>query len=90
MQVEKVARLARLSLKEEEREELGRQLQDILHFVHQLQEVDTEGIEPLVPIFEETPMREDEPKRDFDPELVLGYAPEGEGSFFVVPRVVEY
>ena len=35
-------------------------------------------------------MREDEAVKDFDPQLILRQTPEGEGGFFVVPRVVEY
>ncbi len=88
--VEKVAHLARLRLTEEEKEYFEKQLTSILHFVEQLQEVDTSKVEPLTPSFEETPMREDEPMKDFDTELVLQKAPKAEGSFFVVPRVVEY
>ncbi|MEJ7556653.1 Asp-tRNA(Asn)/Glu-tRNA(Gln) amidotransferase subunit GatC [Hydrogenobacter sp. T-2] len=88
--VEKIAHLARLRLTEEEKEYFERQLTSILHFVEQLQEVDTSEVEPFTLPFEETPMREDEPLKDFDPQLVLEQAPEAEGSFFVVPRVVEY
>lgn len=90
MKVEKVANLARIRLTEEEKEHFEKQLQSILSFVEQLQEVNTEGIEPYTPYFEETPMREDEAVKDFDPQLILRQTPEGEGGFFVVPRVVEY
>lgn len=90
MKVEKVAHLARLKLTEEEKEKLPEQLDRILRFVEKLQEINTEGIEPYTPHFEETPMREDIPEKDFDPALVLSQAPHAEGSFFVVPRVVEY
>ncbi|MCX8164472.1 MAG: Asp-tRNA(Asn)/Glu-tRNA(Gln) amidotransferase subunit GatC [Aquificaceae bacterium] len=90
MHVEKIAYLARLNLTEEEKDSLGGQLENILKFVQQLQEVDTTHVEPFVPYFEETPMREDEPLKGFDPSLVLRRAPGAEGSFFAVPRVVEY
>ncbi|MFN3975515.1 MAG: Asp-tRNA(Asn)/Glu-tRNA(Gln) amidotransferase subunit GatC [Aquificaceae bacterium] len=90
MKVEKVAQLARIRLTEEEKEYFEKQLESILSFVEQLQEVNTEGVEPYIPQFEETPMREDQMLKDFDPQLVLKQAPESEGSFFVVPRVVEY
>ncbi|MEJ5338126.1 MAG: Asp-tRNA(Asn)/Glu-tRNA(Gln) amidotransferase subunit GatC [Aquificaceae bacterium] len=88
--VEKVAHLARLRLTEEEKEYFEKQLKSILHFVEQLQEVDTWQVESFTSHFDETPMREDEPSRDFEPYLILEKAPEGEGGFFVVPRVVEY
>lgn len=81
MKVEKVAHLARIRLTEEEKEHFEKQLQSILSFVEQLQEVNTEGIEPYTPHFEETPMREDEAVKDFDPQLILRQAPEGEGGF---------
>lgn len=90
MMIEKVAYLARLKLTEEEKERLEVQLQSILRFVEQLQELDTAEVEPFTYEFEETPMREDEPVRDFDPQLVLNTAPDAEKGFFVVPRVVEY
>ncbi|MFN3598652.1 MAG: Asp-tRNA(Asn)/Glu-tRNA(Gln) amidotransferase subunit GatC [Aquificaceae bacterium] len=90
MKIEKVAHLARIRLTEEEKEYFERQFQSILSFVEQLQEVSTEGVEPYTPTFEETPMREDDPVRNFDPTLILKQAPDGEGNFFVVPRVVEY
>ncbi len=88
--VEKVANLARLKLTGEEKEYFEKQLTSILHFVEQLQEVNTSEVEPFTSSFEETPMREDEPLQDFDSELVLEKAPQAEGNFFVVPRVVEY
>ncbi len=90
MMVEKVAHLARIRLTEEEKEYFEKQLQSILSFVEQLQEVDTEGVEPFTPYFDETPMREDEVVKDFDPQLVLRRAPQSKDGFFVVPRVVEY
>ncbi len=90
MEIKKVAYLARIKLTEEEEEYFEKQLQSILSFVEQLKEVDTEGIEPFLPPFEETPLRNDDPVRDFDPSLLLKQAPESEDNFFVVPRVVEY
>lgn len=90
MRVEKVAQLARLKLTQEEKEHLERQLENILEFVEQLQEIDTEGVQPYTPHFDETPMREDHVVRDFEPSSLLNQAPEAEGNFFVVPRVVEY
>jgi len=44
----KVAQLAKLELSEEEVELFSRQLADILNFVNQMNEVDTEGVEPFV------------------------------------------
>ncbi|MDQ7038940.1 MAG: Asp-tRNA(Asn)/Glu-tRNA(Gln) amidotransferase subunit GatC [Aquificota bacterium] len=87
--VERIARLARLKLTEEEVEVFQRQLGDILEFVNQLNELDTEGVEPYIEQAERTPMREDVPGESLSQEEALMNAPESEGGFFVVPRVVE-
>ncbi|MDQ7083314.1 MAG: Asp-tRNA(Asn)/Glu-tRNA(Gln) amidotransferase subunit GatC [Aquificota bacterium] len=87
--VERIARLARLKLTEEEVEVFQRQLGDILEFVNQLNELDTEGVEPYIEQSERTPMREDVPGESLSQEEALMNAPESEGGFFVVPRVVE-
>ncbi|WP_461829276.1 Asp-tRNA(Asn)/Glu-tRNA(Gln) amidotransferase subunit GatC [Aquifex sp.] len=85
----KIANLAKLELKEEEIELFQKQMADILDFVSQLEELDTEGVEPYIQEFTETPMREDVPKPSLPREKALMNAPEQEDGFFVVPRVVE-
>jgi len=87
--VRRVAHLARLKLTEEEVEMFSRQLSDILSFVEQLGELDTEGVEPYIQGVEETPMREDKPGETLPQEEALKNAPERENGFFVVPRIVE-
>jgi aspartyl-tRNA(Asn)/glutamyl-tRNA(Gln) amidotransferase subunit C len=87
--VRKIAHLARLKLTEEEIETFQSQLGDILRFVDQLNDLDTEGVEPYIEEVETTPMREDEPGGSLSQEEALMNAPEREGGFFVVPRVVE-
>lgn len=82
--------MARLSLAQEEKKNLEKQLSDILGFVEQLQEVNTDGVEPFLPEFEKTPMREDEAQKGFKQEQALMNAPHKDNGFFVVPRVVEY
>lgn len=88
--VRHVAKLARLELTDEEFAHYGRQLQVILEYVDQLKEVDVEGIEPLahagdfVNVF-----RADEARPSLPKEDALRNAPEREGDFFVVPRVIE-
>jgi len=86
--VRRIAHLARLKLTEEEEEKLSAQLAQILDFVKQLDELDTEGVEPFTSP-EPTPMREDEPSQSLDREKALMNAPGREGGFFVVPRIVE-
>lgn len=86
--VEKTAYLARIELKDHEKEILSRQFLDILAFVEQLKEVDTEGVEPIA-YHICTPLREDIPSECLSQEEAILNAPQGEGGFFVVPRVVE-
>lgn len=86
--VRRIAHLARLKLTPEEEEKLAGDLAQILEFVKQLDELDTEGAEPFTSP-EPTPMREDEPGVSLEREKALMNAPEREGGFFVVPRIVE-
>jgi len=88
--IEKVARLARLALSEEEKETFGNQLDQILTYMEQLNRLETTGIEPTshaIPI--DNVFREDEPRPSHPQEEVLGIAPEEEGGHFKVPRIIE-
>ncbi len=88
-EVEQIAVLARLSLSEEEAEQMTRDLDQILSYVAALSELDTSGIEPTaraIPL--PTPMREDRALPAIDPELALSNAPERDGTAFVVPKVI--
>ena len=86
----KVARLARIRVEEDALPALAGEFNAILGFVEQLQEVDVEGVEPMVSV---TPMRL---KRRADgvtdggyPDKVLANAPDAREGFFAVPKVVE-
>ena len=85
----KVAYLARLRLTEEEVELFSKQLGDILEFVNQMNEVNTEGVEPFVLDYGNTPVREDESGKTLPREEIEKNAPEFENGYFVVPRVFE-
>ena len=90
MDIEKVARMARLELLEEEKETFGNQLEQILTYMEQLNRLDTTGVEPTshaIPI--QNAFREDETKSSFPHEEVLGIAPEEEDGHFRVPRIIE-
>ena len=88
--VKKVARLARIAEPEDRAEALARELSGILDWIEQLNEVDTDGVEPMTSAVEQTlPMREDVVTDGGDPERVLANAPKRAGDFFVVPKVVE-
>ena len=89
-QVEHVAKLARLSLTEEEKELYTKQLSKILDYIDQLNKVNTEGIEPMTqPIPTVNVMREDIVKKEFKKEALLKNAPHEEYGFFRVPRIGE-
>jgi aspartyl-tRNA(Asn)/glutamyl-tRNA(Gln) amidotransferase subunit C len=88
--IEKVARLARLQLSEEEKETFGRQLEQILGYMEQLNRLDTSGVEPTshaIPVF--NAFREDETKPSYPKKDVMEIAPSEEEGFFRVPRIIE-
>ena len=88
--VRKVARLARISEPEERLEPLARELTGIMAWIEQLNEVDTDGVEPMTSaVHMPAPMRDDVVTDGGDPEAVLANSPKRAGAFFVVPKVVE-
>ena len=90
MDIEKVARLARLELSDQERETLGNQLEQILAYMEQLNRLATEGIEPTshaIPVY--NAFREDDTSPSFPKEEVLRIGPEQEEGHFKVPRIIE-
>ncbi len=86
----KIAKLCRIKVKEEEIDELSSQLNSILDWVEQLNEVNTDNIEPLNNVsMSKLPLREDkENTEDFSNEI-LSNAPEKLEDYFVVPKVIE-
>lgn len=89
-QVEHVAKLARLALTEEEKELYTQQLSKILDYIDQLNEVNTEGVEPMTqPIPTVNVMREDVINKQFTREAILKNAPHEEYGFFRVPKIGE-
>lgn len=88
-QVVKVASLSRLNLPQDKVGQFVTQFNDILEYIHTLNEVDTSGVEPLYsPVTHATVFRDDVVRRDFDRAALLDNAPESDGAFFVVPRIV--
>ncbi len=90
MDIEKVAKLARLHLSEEEERRFESQMDQILTYIEQLNRVDTSGVEPTshaIPIH--NAFREDEVRPSFPKEEVLGIAPAEEEGHFKVPRIIE-
>jgi len=90
MDIEKVARLSRLELSEEEKVTFGSQLEQILTYMEQLNRLDTSGVEPTshaIPV--SNVFREDEVRPSVSQEEVLAIAPEEEDGHFRVPRIIE-
>ena len=88
--VRRVARLARIAEPEDRLEPLAGELNGILAWIEQLDEVDVEGVEPMTSsVAVGLPMREDVVTDGGDAERVLANAPRSAQGFFVVPKVVE-
>jgi aspartyl-tRNA(Asn)/glutamyl-tRNA(Gln) amidotransferase subunit C len=88
--VRRIAHLARMAVTEAEIPHLAGELNTILAFVEQLNEVDVSAVEPMTSVI---PMRmkrrADRVIEGGDPDAVLINAPVGEDHFFIVPKVVE-
>ena len=84
-----VARLSRIDLTDEQVNVFGRQLADIVAYMDKLQELDTDGVEPLV---HAVPVQNvfggDEPGESLPPGQALANAPAREGDFYKVPKVL--
>lgn len=89
-QIRHVAHLARLKLTDEEVARFGRQLGDVLEYVRQLNEVNTDGVEPTahaLPVC--NVFRPDEPAPSLDSAQALANAPAKDAPFFKVPKVLD-
>jgi aspartyl-tRNA(Asn)/glutamyl-tRNA(Gln) amidotransferase subunit C len=87
----RIAQLARIQVPEEELDGLAEELSNILGWVEQLNEVDTDGVAPMSSVIEGMELRPREDKvTDGDClDAVLSNAPETRDGFFVVPKVIE-
>ena len=89
-QVRHIAKLARLAVSEEEVERLVPELNNILGWVEQLGEVNTDGVEPLATVIEnKLRLREDKVSDGDCRDDVLANAPDAQHGFFAVPKVIE-
>jgi aspartyl-tRNA(Asn)/glutamyl-tRNA(Gln) amidotransferase subunit C len=88
--VQKVAKLARLQLSDSEIDEFTGQLGSILEYVEKMNELDTENVEPLahsLPVH--NIFRKDEVKESLGPEKSLANAPDTDGEYFKVPKILD-
>jgi len=86
--VDHVAKLAHLSLSDEERQTFARQLDEILAYAESIQRLDTSGVEPMSHAASTGALREDAPRPSLDREGVLEAAPDPADGLFRVPRIL--
>ncbi len=90
MQVRKVAKLARLELSDAEVEEFTGQLSAVIEYVEKMNELDTQGVEPLahcLPV--SNVFREDKAAESMGTEKTLANAPDSDEQFFRVPKILD-
>ncbi|MFO1122455.1 MAG: Asp-tRNA(Asn)/Glu-tRNA(Gln) amidotransferase subunit GatC [Hyphomicrobiales bacterium] len=88
--VKRVARLARLKVKDEDVPRLAGELNEILRWIEQLNEVDVSQVEPLTSVVTmKMKMRDDQVTDGHYPQKIVANAPAQDDSFFMVPKVVE-
>ena len=90
--VRRIARLARIAVSDDALAPMAQELNRILAWVAQLDEVDTDGVEPMTGAGAGAvalPRRADRAEDTAPPEDLLANAPAAEDGFFVVPKVVE-
>ena len=91
--VEKVALLARLELRKEEKAEMAGKLSEILTYVEQLNQLDTEDVEPMTQVLAEgghpPTLRDDETRPSLRHEEIVEPAPDADATYMKVPKVLE-
>jgi aspartyl-tRNA(Asn)/glutamyl-tRNA(Gln) amidotransferase subunit C len=88
--VRRIAGLARIGVQEEELSKLSGELNGILTWIEQLNEVDVSAVDPMAEMTQvPMKMREDRVTDGGYPEQVLGNAPDRIGDYYAVPKVVE-
>ncbi|MBC5816258.1 MAG: Asp-tRNA(Asn)/Glu-tRNA(Gln) amidotransferase subunit GatC [Candidatus Eremiobacteraeota bacterium] len=84
-----VAKLARIALTDDEVQRFGQQLGDLLEHVNVISKLDTDSIPATAQVVESRNVeREDEVRPCLDRKTVLSMAPQAQGSFFRVPRII--
>ncbi len=88
--IDKLSDLARLKFNDEEKIEIKKDLKQMISFIDKMNELDTTGVKPLLHMTKEVNiLREDEVKGMISKEEALKNAPEHDGSFFKVPKVIK-
>jgi aspartyl-tRNA(Asn)/glutamyl-tRNA(Gln) amidotransferase subunit C len=88
--IDNLAKLAHLSFSEDERREIKADLQEMITFIEKLKEVDTEGVTPLMHMSSNVNvLRDDVVQGSITREDALKNAPDTDGTFFKVPKVIK-
>jgi aspartyl-tRNA(Asn)/glutamyl-tRNA(Gln) amidotransferase subunit C len=88
-EVEHIAKLAKLKFSDEELEDFTHRFNDILKYMEMLNKVDTSNIEPLShPVEMTNVFRDDKLNKSVPTEDALKNAPESDGEFFRVPKII--
>jgi aspartyl-tRNA(Asn)/glutamyl-tRNA(Gln) amidotransferase subunit C len=88
--ISKLARLSKLKFNEDEMKLISNDLSKMLDFINQLQDLDTEGIDPLIHVNEEiNNWREDQVQGMISQEEALSNSPVKDGTYFKLPKVLD-
>ena len=88
--IETISYLARLKLDKDKKEKITQDLENIINFVAELQDLNTEDIVPLAnPLEKVAPKRKDSVTSKSRKEIFLTNSPESDQNYFIVPKVVE-
>ena len=88
--VDKLAHLARLHFNDADKEQIKSDLQRMISFVDKLNELDLDAVEPMLFMTDEkNVLREDEVRTSISREEGLKNAPQHDGQFFIVPKVIK-
>lgn len=88
-EVRAMAALSRLKLPDETLEAFAPQLAQVLEYMDALAGVDTQGVEPLYsPVEQVSVLRQDETAKDHTREAILANAPQTDGQYFIVPKII--
>ena len=88
-EVKKIAKLAKLKLTNDEITLYSSQMSEIINYIAQLNEVDTSNIDPLSNVIDNNNViREDKIKESLDKSVSLKNAPQSDGEFILVPKII--
>ena len=88
--VRHIGKLSRIELSEDQVHKLSRQIASTLEYFDKLQELDTSAVEPMAHAVDvSNVLADDVPRASLTPEEALANAPQRDGDFFKVPKVIE-